>query len=134
MKGMIMSSTNFLSRVLFLDALSCAGLGLGMALAAPSLSPALGLPAGLVQAAGLILLPLALFIGWLASRPSPPRLLVWLVIVGNLGWTAESFALLGQYSASITGLGSAFVVAQAVAVLALSGLEYVGLRRIRAAA
>jgi hypothetical protein len=54
---------------------------------------------------------------------------VWLVIVGNLGWTAESLALLGQQSP--TPLGTAFVAAQAIAVLGLAALEYAGLRRAR---
>ena len=129
-----MTSTLFLRRILALDALSCAGMGLAMSLAAGPLAPLFGLPEGLVRSAGLLLLPLAAFIGWLASRPSPPRLLVWVVIVGNLGWTAESFALLGQYGGSITAVGTAFVAGQALAVLALAGLEYAGLRRVRAGA
>src|SRR3546814_16351123 len=83
---MIMSSTLFLRRVLALDALSCAGMGVLLAAAAAPLAPLFGLPEGLVRGAGLLLLPLAAFIGGLASRPSPPPLLVWVVIVGNLGW------------------------------------------------
>ena len=129
-----MTSTLFLRRILALDALSCAGMGLAMGLAAVPLAPLFGLPEGLVRSAGLLLLPLAAFIGWLASRPSPPRLLVWVVIVGNLGWTAESFALIGQHDTTITALGTAFVAVQALAVLALAGLEYAGLRRTRAGA
>ena len=129
-----MTSTLFLRRILALDALSCAGMGLAMGLAAAPLAPLFGLPEGLVRSAGLLLLPLAAFIGWLASRPSPPRLLVWVVIVGNLGWTAESFTLPGQYGGSITAVGTAFVAGQALAVLALAGLEYAGLRRVRAGA
>ena len=129
-----MTSTMFLRRILALDALSCAGMGLAMSLAAGPLALMLGLPEGLICGAGLLLLPLAAFIGWLASRPSPPRLLVWVVIVGNLGWTVESFALIGQHGTTITALGTAFVAVQALAVLALAGLEYIGLRRIRAAA
>jgi hypothetical protein len=57
---------------------------------------------------------------------------VWLVIIGNLGWTAQSFALLGQLAP--TPLGTAFVSVQALAVLGLAGLEYMGLRRARQAA
>ena len=83
--------------------------------------------------AGLLLLPLAAFIAWLASRPSPPSALVWIVIVGNLAWTAESFLLISMESARITALGTAFVAAQAVAVLGITALEYAGLKRMRAA-
>ena len=127
-----MSQTLFLRRVLALDSLSCLAMGLLMGLGAAALAPLFGLPEPLVRIAGLLLLPLAAFIGWLASRPAPPRALVWVVILGNLGWTAESFATLAQQDA--TALGIAFVSAQALAVLGLAGLEYAGLRKARAAA
>lgn len=129
-----MSSTLFLRRVLALDALSCAGMGVLLAAAAEPLAPLFGLSEGLVRGAGLLLLPLAAFLGGLASRPSPPPFLVWVVIVGNLGWAVESFAVIGQYGASISAIGTAFVAAQALTVLALAGLEFAGLRRMRIAA
>jgi hypothetical protein len=133
-KGLVMPSTSFLRRVLALDALSCAAMGLVMAPFATGLAPLLGLPAGLVQGAGLLLLPLAAFIGWLATRSVPPRALVWVVILGNVAWSVESAILLAQYAEEVTALGTAFVAAQAAAVLALSALEYIGLRRVRATA
>ena len=127
-----MSNSLFLRRVLGLDSLSCLAMGLLMGLGAPSLAPLFGLPEPLVRFAGLALLPLAAFIGWLATRPNPPRALVWVVIVGNVAWTAESFITLGQSQA--TTLGTAFVSAQAVAVLGLALMEYAGLRRAQALA
>ena len=129
-----MNPTAFLRRVLALDAASCALLGLLLSLDAAALSPLLGLGERLLFGAGLLLLPLAAFIGWLASRPSPPRPLVWLVIAGNLAWTAESFLLIATESGGITALGTAFVAGQALAVLVVAMLEYAGLRRMRAAA
>ena len=126
-----MSQTLFLRRVLALDSLSCLGMGLLMGLGAATLAPLFGLPEPLVRIAGLALLPLAAFLFWLASRPSPPQALVWIVILGNLGWTAESFATIAQQQP--TPLGTAFVAAQALAVLGLAGLEYVGLRKAAAA-
>ena len=128
-----MPSSLFLRRILALDALSCIAMGLLMGLGAAPLAPLLGLPEPLVRTAGLLLLPLAAFIAWLATRPAPPRALVWIVILGNVGWTAESFALIGQSQAAITALGTAFVSAQALAVLGLAALEYGGLRRLRVA-
>jgi hypothetical protein len=127
-----MSQTLFLRRVLALDSLSCLALGLAMGFGAAALAPLFGLPEPLVRVAGLALLPLAAFIGWLASRPAPPRALVWLVILGNLGWTAESFAVIAQHQPS--ALGTAFVAAQALAVLGIAALEYLGLRKMRATA
>ena len=127
-----MSSTLFLRRILALDSLSCAAMGLLMALGAAALAPLFGLPEPLVRTAGLLLLPLAAFILWLASRPAPPPALVWAVILGNAGWTAESLFVLGQHQP--TALGTAFVAAQAAAVLGLAALEYLGLRKARATA
>jgi hypothetical protein len=127
-----MSSTLFLRRILALDSLSCAAMGLAMAFGAAGLAPLFGLPEPLVRGAGLLLLPLAVFILWLASRPAPPPALVWVVILGNAGWTAESMLVLGQHQP--TALGTTFVAAQAAAVLGLAALEYLGLRKARAAA
>ena len=129
-----MNNPVFLRRVLALDSASCAMIGLLLCLGAAPLSGLFGLGERLLFGAGLLLLPLAAFIGWLASRPAPPAPPVWLVIVGNLAWTAESLLLISTESGRITALGTAFVAVQAVAVLALALLEYAGLRRMRAAA
>lgn len=129
-----MSSPAFLRRVLALDSASCFMIGLLLCLGAAPLAGLFGLGERLVFGAGLLLLPLAAFIAWLASRPAPPSPLVWLVIVGNVAWTAESLLLISTESGRITALGTAFVAGQAVAVLGLALLEYAGLRRMRASA
>ena len=129
-----MASTTFLRRVLALDSASCALLGLLLAFDSAALAPLFGLGERLLFGAGLLLLPLAAFIGWLASRAAPPRLLVWLVIAGNVAWTAESLLLIAMESGRITPLGTAFVAGQAAAVLVVALLEYAGLRRMNAAA
>jgi hypothetical protein len=129
-----MNSPAFLRRVLALDSASCLALGLLLALGAGPLAELFGLGERLLFGAGLLLLPLAAFIAWLASRAVPPAPLVWLVIVGNLAWTAESFLLISTEAGRTTALGTAFVAAQAAAVLAVTALEYAGLRRMRAAA
>jgi hypothetical protein len=120
----------FLRRVLAFDALSCAAMGIVMTPAAGTVAPLFGLPEGLIRGAGLLLLPLAAFIGWLATRTSPPRLGVWIVIVGNTAWAAESLVLVGASAQAMTGLGIVVVAAQAIAVLGLALLEYAGLRRL----
>jgi hypothetical protein len=128
-----MTSPAFLRRVLALDSASCLTMGLSLVFGAGSLSSLFGLDERLLFGAGLLLLPLAAFIGWLASRPVPPSPLVWLLIAGNAAWTAESFLLIALESGRITALGTAFVAAQAVAVLGVAALEYAGLRRMFAA-
>lgn len=128
-----MTPTIYLRRVLAFDALSCVAIGLALTLAADTIAVAAGLPRPLVFGAGMALIPIAAFIGWLASRPAPPAMLVWLVIAGNIAWSAESFFTLAQNQAAITAFGTVFVAGQAAAVLAITALEYVGLRRMRAA-
>ncbi len=128
-----MQPTLFLRRVLGFDALSCLGMGAVLSAASQPLSPIFGLPAELLFWAGILLVPTAAFMGFLAARQAPQPLLVWVVILGNLGWAIESFVVIGQLGASLTPLGTAFVAVQALAVLALAGLEYVGLRRSRGA-
>jgi hypothetical protein len=125
-----MRITNFLKRVLLLDAASCLGMGAGLLIGANGLAAPLGLSAGLLGGAGLLLLPLGLFIGWLGLRSEAPAALVWLVILGNLGWVGESL-LVAFGQPGVTTLGSAFVATQAAAVLGLALLEYAGVRAVR---
>jgi hypothetical protein len=122
-------STLFLRRVLLADAASCAGMGLGMILLAAPLATLLNLPATFVSEVGLVLLPCAAFIAYLASRRAPPRMGVWAVIALNAVWVVESFVLLFTDWVSPNGFGIAFIVAQALVVALLAELEYVGLRK-----
>jgi hypothetical protein len=52
------------------------------------------------------------------------------VIVGNLLWTVGSVLLVALGWFSPTWLGTAFVLAQAAAVLLLTELQFTGLRRL----
>ena len=119
--------TDFIRRVLFVDAATCIGTGLFLALLAAPLARFLGLPADLLLYAGLALLPIAAFIVWVATRDQISAAGVWLVIAGNAAWVLASLALL--FAVSPTVLGYAFVIGQAVIVGALAEMEYVGLRR-----
>ena len=125
--------STFLKRILVLDAASCLGMGAALVIGEGALSGLTGLSEPLLVGAGYLLIPLGLFIGWLGTRTAAHAALVWLVIVGNVGWTLESL-FVAFAAAGITGLGSLFVAGQGAAVLALAALEYVGLQRSRATA
>lgn len=113
--------TPMLKWALLGDAAASAATGLLLAAAAGPLAPWLGLPAGLLQAAGLILLPWAAFVLWAGTRAEVPRLAVRAIIAINLLWVLDSLMLLAFQPAS--ALGVAFVLAQALVVLGFALLQ-----------
>lgn len=122
-------TSTFLRWVLFADASTCVASGLLMMVGYSNLEQLLGLPAGLLRYAGFILVPFAVFLVFLATRQTFSQSMVWAVIVLNILWTADSLLLLLTGWVTPTELGYAFVVAQALGVAMLAGLEYVGLRK-----
>ena len=127
---MILST--FLKRVLTLDAASCLAMGLLLTLGAGALAPMFGIDRQIVGGAGLALIPVGLFILWLGTRQAAAPAFVYLVIAGNIAWSVESVVLIANAD-KITPLGIAFVGVQAAAVAGLSLLEWIGVRRTRAA-
>ena len=127
-----MTLTTFLKRVLLLDSASCVAMGAMLGIGAGALAPLFGIDQALVRGAGIALLPIGAFILALGTRAAVPPSFIYLVILGNLLWVAESFALLFSTN-GITALGAAFVGLQAAAVGGLSLLEWIGVRRNRAA-
>lgn len=122
-------SSLFLRRALALDAIASSATGALCIIGAGFLAPILGFPADFLRTAGLILIPFVIFIAWLAMQRTPTRATVVLLIGMNLIWVADSFILLlGDWFAP-TALGIAFVVAQALAVLAFAALQWMGLKR-----
>jgi len=114
------------------DAAVSAATGLLLALGGGLLEPWIGVPAMLTRGAGVSLLPFAVIVAYVATRPTLSRPAVWAVIVYNALWAIDSFALLLFGWISPTALGYAFVAAQAVAVGVLAELQYIGLRNVRA--
>ncbi|NNC22103.1 hypothetical protein HJC22_41070 [Corallococcus exiguus] len=128
-----MSKTNvsgsLLRRVLLLDGVASGATGLLGALAAEPLGALTGLDPAILRPAGLGLVPFALLLVYLASRATLPAWPVWCVVAMNVTWVVDSVLLLTHGPTTPTGLGVAFVMAQALAVAVFAGLEYAGLRR-----
>lgn len=122
----------FLRRVLLADAATGILTGMLLALDAGFLEPLLGLPATLLRDAGIVLLPLAAFVGYVGLRKELSRRLVWVVIAFNMLWVADSAVLLMSGWVAPTFLGKAFIIVQALAVALFAELEYFGLRRAAA--
>lgn len=119
----------FLRRVLFADALVSGITGLLMLLGAGMLQDLLGIPAVLLRWAGLSLIPFALIVAALARRRSIARAGVWAIILLNFAWTGGSILLLASGWIEPNGLGQAFILVQAFAVVAFAEMQYMGLRK-----
>jgi hypothetical protein len=125
----MIQSSRLLRNALAFDAAACAATGLLLAFGAAQLSQPLGFPAGFLRGAGLLLLPCAALLAWFSGREMLPRLVVHAVIGINLLWIADSVAILLAGWFQPSGLGIAFVLAQAAAVAVITWFEFAGLKR-----
>ena len=96
---------------------------------AGALASFLNLPEALLRETGLFLIAYAALVGWLGTRPSVPKALVMIVVVGNAAWTLASIALLFSGAVSPNLLGEIVIVAQAIATGVFAELQYMGLRK-----
>jgi hypothetical protein len=121
--------TPFLRRALKADAWISAAAGVAMTLGSTVLQDELHLPSSLLLAAGLALFPWAGFLLWLAAKAAVPSAAVWTVIALNAVWIVDSAWVSLGGSFQPNALGHAFIAAQALAVLVLAELEFIGLKR-----
>jgi hypothetical protein len=121
--------SSFLRRAILGDAIFSGASALLLTLGAGALAPLTNLPEALLRETGLFLVAYAALVGWLGTRPSMPKPLVWIVIAGNAAWTVASIALLFSGAVTPNLLGEAGLAMQAIAVGVFAELQYVGLRR-----
>jgi hypothetical protein len=121
----------FLRTVLTVDSIGCAVSGAALIAGASLLAAPLGLSFTLLEGAGIILLPFAGLLGWLASRETPPATGVWAVILLNALWVIESLVLAIGSGAQPTTLGVVVIIGQALMGAILAALEFIGLKRLR---
>ena len=112
-----------LSTVRLFDAATCLAMGAALLAATATLGVLLGLPEPLLTSAGILLLACAVPMVAAGLQRPPSGWLVTLVVLGNLAWALAS-GYIAFATPGITGLGRAFVVAQAVAVIVLAWLEW----------
>ena len=122
-------ASSLLRRVLIVDALTSGAMGVAMFAFADLFASLLQLPVELIREAGIILLPFAAFVGFVASRREPVRIAVWAIIALNVVWVVDSIVLLFTGWVAPNALGYAVVIAQAAGVLVLADLEYMGVKR-----
>lgn len=125
----LMSSPGFLRNVLRIDALSCVACGWLQVALPGQMARLLNLPEPLLAYTGEFLLVYAAVVAFISTRSPLPRSLVWVLVLGNLGWAAACAGLLFSGLVTPTMLGTAYVVAQALTVAVLAELQFFGLRR-----
>lgn len=127
----IFASSRFLPRVMWADAASCAATGALQLLAARPLAAVTGLPLALLTGTGVFLLLYAVIAAVIARRQPLPRTLVGLIALGNLGWALGCALLIFGSGLALSGWGVAWVAAQALVVIVLADLQWLGLRSTR---
>jgi len=129
-----LANWSLLRLALLADAIASGGMGLLLAAGAEPLAAWFGLPLALLREVGVLLIPYAALLIYLATRATTPRLPAQLIVAGNALWVVGSVALLMSGLVAPTMLGTAFVIAQALIVAILAELQLLGLRRQRLAA
>jgi hypothetical protein len=122
-----------LRRVLAFDAISGTAIGAAHLGLTGLLAQWLGLSAPLLQASGIAIFAFVVLAGWLALQAAPPRAALAALVVGNFAWAIGCLALAFGGAPGVTALGVTYLVFQAVTVLALAELQWMGLRRQRLA-
>ena len=120
-----------LRRALVFDTVASGIMGVLLVLTAGPLQHLLGLPAGLLRWSGVMLVPFAGLLSWIATREHMSRDAVATIIGGNVLWVVASILLLVSDWVTPTWLGEVFVLLQAAAVSVFAYLEYDGLRQER---
>ncbi len=127
--SVIIAPSPLLRAALAVDSLASGVMGLGLTFASGPLSPLLGLPQPLLLGLGLVCIGWAGITGWLSRRPTLRRSAVWAVIALNAIWVVESLLVAFGGWVSLTGVGLAFVLTQALAVAIFAEAQWIGLRR-----
>ena len=113
-----------LRRVLLVDAAASGSMGFLFLAGASLLAQPLGLPDALLRWTGLILIPFAASLVWVARHPSISREIVRTIVGLNVLWAVGTPLLLVTSWVRPTVLGELFVIVQAIAVAGFAYLEH----------
>lgn len=127
----VRGDTRLLRLALRLDAVATGVVGAAALIGCAALDSALGLPVAFLAGIGAFLVLYAAFVARVSSASAPNRAAVWAVIGGNLAWFALSVVTAAAGRLDPTGLGTALIVLQAVAVLGFADIQFFGLRKAR---
>ncbi len=122
--------TSLLRRALLLDGVASGGLGVLLTVAAGPFASLLGGSDTLHRTVGIVLIAYGAALLYLGIRPVIARPAAGTVVVLNCGWVLASAAVAIADPWSLTALGTAFVVAQALIVAGFAALQFAGLRQL----
>lgn len=112
--------TSAFARSFQIDAVVCGIAGIALLADAAPLAALTGLPALALMLTGGFLLPYALWLGYVGTRPTLSRRIGWGVAIFNALWTLDSILLLAIGVPSLTDLGWWLILAQGLIVGALA--------------
>ncbi len=118
-----------LRRVVRADGLISGAMGLVLLAGGGLMADPLGLPESLLRGAGIVLLPFAGGVLWLARQAVPNAIAVKAVIAANAAWVVLSVLVLVTGWVTPSGLGQAFVIVQGLGVAVFAELQLAGWRR-----
>lgn len=128
----LLEGDGLLRNALKLDAAVTGLNGVGYLVGAALLDDLLGLPAAPLRGIGAFLLVYGVAVWLVARRPSISRPATGVIIAVNLMWAVDSLALAAVGWGSPTGLGTLWIVLQALVVGGFAALQWTGLRGRRA--
>jgi len=111
------------------DGVISGAMGALLIVAAGPLSGLLGISAGFLFWVGVAFMPWMLALLLIGRKDQPSARAVETVIALNMLWVVASIGLIIFGPFDMTGLGIAFVAAQALAVTIFADLQFVGLKR-----
>ncbi|MGV9597052.1 hypothetical protein ACWDR1_10315 [Streptosporangium sandarakinum] len=123
------SEAKLLRFALKLDAIASGATGLALLAVAAISGSMFGLPAAFLVPVGAFLAVFAADLLYLSTRPVVSRAAVIAVMVVNVAWVVASVEMLIAGWFPMAGLGTAFVIFQAVGVAGFTGLQFAGLRK-----
>ena len=115
-----------LQTILALDAATCAAMGMLLVVASGPIAGLTAIPGLLLFLAGLLLLPIAVFMAVFARAATVPAWAVQVIVAGNVLWVLGSVILPITELITPNGLGWLFLLMQAAVVALLAGLEWAG--------
>ncbi|WP_252946010.1 hypothetical protein [Oceanicola sp. 502str15] len=110
--------------ILAVDAATCVALGMLLVFASGPISVITAIPGSLLFFAGLLLLPIAVFMVIFTQTATVPAWAVQVIVAGNVLWVLGSTILPVTGLIAPNGLGWLFLLGQAAVVALFAGLEW----------